>query len=62
MSGIKRRIIIKRGEGNYANQFYAVILADNGEPLAHTEHRARKSALKKTMKKYFLGFKIDDQC
>jgi hypothetical protein len=55
---MKRKIIIKRGEGNYADQFYATIVADNGETLAHTEHRARKSALKKTMKKYFPGFKI----
>lgn len=55
---MKRKIIIKRGKDNYADQFYALIIADNGEPLAHTEHRARKSSLKKTMKKYFPGFKI----
>lgn len=59
---MRRKIIIKRGKGNYADQFYALIVADNGEPLAHTEHRARKSGLIATMKKYFPGFKIDDQC
>lgn len=58
---MRRKIIIKRGEGNYADQFYAVIVADNGEPLSHTEHRSSKYKLKATMKKYFPGFKIVEE-
>lgn len=57
---LKRRVVIKRGEGEYVKQFYAVLVADNGEPLAHTEHRTSKSQLKKTIAKYFSGFKIID--
>lgn len=59
---MRRKIIIKRGNGNYADQFYGVIIADNGEPLATTEHRTSKSRLKATMKKYFPGFKIVEKC
>lgn len=58
---MKRKIIIKRGRGNYADQFYAVIIADNGQPLAHTEHRVSKSRLKRVIEKYFPDFEIVEE-
>jgi hypothetical protein len=54
----KRKALIKRGKGKYSKQYYAVLVADNGEPLAHTEHQTRKSRLKQMLAKYFPGFKI----
>lgn len=53
-----RKAIIKPGRGKQKGNFYAVLTADNGEPLAHTEHQTRKSQLKKTIKKYFPDFEI----
>lgn len=55
---MRRKAIIKRGKGNYADQFYAVLVANNGQSLAHTEHRVSKSRLKKVIKKYFFDFEI----
>lgn len=57
---MKRKAIIKRGNGNYADQWYAVLVADNGQPLAHTEHRVSKSRLKKVIEKYFPDFEISE--
>jgi hypothetical protein len=54
----KRKALVKRGKGKYSKQYYAVLIADNGEPLAHTEHQTRKSRLKQMLAKYFPGFKI----
>lgn len=53
-----RKAIIKPGRGKQKGNFYAVLIADNGEPLAHTEHRSRKHGLKKTLEKYFPDFEI----
>lgn len=55
---MKRKAIIKPGKGNYADQFYSVLIADNGKILAHTEYVLSKSRLKKVIAKYFPGFKI----
>lgn len=51
---MKRKAVIKSRKG----QFYAILMADNGEPLAHTEYQTRKSRLKATLKKYFPDFEI----
>lgn len=53
-----RKAIIKPGKGKQKGKFFAVLIADNGEPLAHTEHRARESRLRATLKKYFPDFEI----
>lgn len=53
-----RKAIINPGKGKQKGKFFAILIADNGEPLAHTEHRSRKSGLKKTLKKYFPDFEI----
>jgi hypothetical protein len=56
-----RKAIIKPGRGKRKGQFYALLVADNGEPLGHTEHSSSKSALKKTIKKYFPDFEIVEE-
>lgn len=53
-----RKAIIKPGKGKQKGNFYAVLIADNGEPLAHTEHRRSKHGLKWVIKKYFDDFEI----
>lgn len=53
-----RKAIIKPGRGKQKGNFYAVLIADNGQPLAHTEHRVSKSRLKKVIQKYFPDFEI----
>lgn len=55
---MRRKAIIKPGTGKQKGKFFAVLIADNGEPLAHTEHQTRKSRLRATLKKYFHDFEI----
>lgn len=53
-----RKAIIKPGKGKQKGNYYAVLVADNGENLAHTEHQKRKYFLKIMLKKYFPDFEI----
>lgn len=52
-----RHILIKK-KGIVKQQYHAVLIADNGEPIAHTEKQTSKKQLEDMLGKYFPGWPV----
>ena len=54
-----RHVLIKK-KGTHKQKYHGVFIADNGEPLAHTEKLTSKKQLEDMIGKYFPGWPVYD--
>jgi len=56
---VARHVLIKK-KGTHKQKYHGVFIADNGEPLAHTEKLTSKKQLEDMIGKYFPGWPVYD--